>query len=42
MVQIENEYGSFGNDKEYLEELRRIWLRNGCDVPFYTADGATP
>lgn len=42
MVQIENEYGSFGNDKEYLEDLRRIWLRNGCDVPFYTADGATP
>jgi beta-galactosidase len=42
MVQIENEYGSFGNDKEYLEELRRIWIRNGCDVPFYTADGATP
>jgi len=42
MVQIENEYGSFGNDKEYLEELRRMWLRNGIDVPFYTADGATP
>ncbi|MFA6127213.1 MAG: glycoside hydrolase family 35 protein [Bacteroidales bacterium] len=42
MVQIENEYGSFGNDREYLEELRSIWLRNGCDVPFYTADGATP
>lgn len=41
MVQIENEYGSFGNDREYLEELRSIWLRNGCDVPFYTADGAT-
>jgi len=42
MVQIENEYGSFGNDREYLEELRSIWLRNGCNVPFYTADGATP
>ena len=42
MVQVENEYGSYGNDKEYLEELRRIWLRNGCDVPFYTADGPTP
>jgi beta-galactosidase len=42
MVQIENEYGSYGNDKEYLDELRRIWLRNGCDVPFYTADGPTP
>jgi beta-galactosidase len=42
MVQIENEYGSFGNDKNYLEELRRIWLKNGIDVPFFTADGPTP
>ncbi|RJQ65254.1 MAG: beta-galactosidase [Stygiobacter sp.] len=41
MVQIENEYGSFGNDKIYLEELRKIWLKNGIDVPFYTADGPT-
>lgn len=42
MVQIENEYGSYGNDRNYLEELRRFWLRNGIDVPFYTADGPTP
>jgi beta-galactosidase len=42
MIQIENEYGSFGNDKQYLEELRKMWLRNGITVPFYTADGATP
>jgi beta-galactosidase len=42
MIQIENEYGSFGNDKNYLEELRRIWIRNGIDGPFFTADGPTP
>jgi beta-galactosidase len=42
MVQIENEYGSFGNDKIYLEELRKMWVKNGINVPFYTADGATP
>lgn len=42
MVQIENEYGSYGNDKNYLEELRKIWIRNGTDVPFFTADGPTP
>ncbi len=42
MVQIENEYGSYGNDKNYLEKLRRIWVGNGIDVPFYTADGPTP
>ncbi len=40
MVQVENEYGSFGNDKIYLETLRKIWLKNGINVPFYTADGA--
>src|SRR4030042_1854303 len=42
MIQIENEYGSFGNDKNYLEELRRIWMRNGIDGPFFTGDGPTP
>ena len=42
MVQIENEYGSYGNDKIYLEALRKAWIRNGIKVPFYTADGATP
>lgn len=42
MVQIENEYGSYGNDKGYLERLRQLWLSNGINVPFYTADGPTP
>lgn len=42
MVQIENEYGSYGNDKEYLETLRKYWIAGGINVPFYTADGATP
>ncbi len=41
MVQIENEYGSFGNDKDYLETLRNTWKKNGIKVPFYTSDGAT-
>lgn len=42
MSQIENEYGSYGNDKVYLETLRQLWQQNGINVPFYTADGATP
>jgi len=42
MVQVENEYGSYGNDKDYLEALRKLWLDNGINVPFYTADGPTP
>lgn len=41
MVQVENEYGSYGNDKNYLEALRKLWIKNGIRVPFYTADGAT-
>lgn len=41
MVQIENEYGSFGNDKNYLEALRQAWLKQGIAVPFFTADGPT-
>lgn len=41
MLQIENEYGSYGNDKNYLSRLRQIWVENGIDVPFFTADGPT-
>ncbi|GAA1905978.1 beta-galactosidase [Streptantibioticus ferralitis] len=39
MVQIENEYGSYGSDAAYLEELRQLWIRGGIDGPFYTEDG---
>ncbi|MEW6508566.1 MAG: beta-galactosidase family protein [Bacteroidota bacterium] len=42
MVQIENEYGSYGNDKKYMEDLRKLWLQNKIEVAFYTADGPTP
>jgi beta-galactosidase len=41
MVQVENEYGSYGNDKGYLEQLKQYWVANGIKVPFYTADGPT-
>ena len=41
MLQIENEYGSFGNDRNYIQELKKLWASNGIKVPFYTADGAT-
>ncbi len=42
MLQIENEYGSFGNDKTYLKALKNLWQKEGISVPFYTADGPTP
>jgi beta-galactosidase len=41
MVQIENEYGSFGNDKNYLLRIRDVWKTNGIDVPTFTGDGPT-
>ena len=41
MVQIENEYGSFGNDRNYLERLKEVWTANGINVPFFTGDGPT-
>ena len=42
MVQIENEYGSYGNDRIYMNWLKDVWVKAGIEVPFYTADGATP
>ena len=41
MVQVENEYGSYANDKGYLAALRKLWQQQGVTVPFYTADGPT-
>lgn len=42
MVQIENEYGSYGNDKVYLHHLVRLAkLHLGDDVILYTTDGGT-
>ena len=42
MVQIENEYGSYGNDRAYMSKLREIWKANGITGPFFTGDGPTP
>jgi beta-galactosidase len=41
MIQIENEYGSFGNDRNYLLRLKELWAANGIDVPTFTGDGPT-
>ncbi|MCA0382610.1 MAG: beta-galactosidase [Bacteroidetes bacterium] len=42
MWQVENEYGSYGNDRTYMQTLASMWRKSGIDVPFYTADGPTP
>lgn len=39
LFQIENEYGYYGNDKTYLEALRKMMIENGVNVPFVTSDG---
>lgn len=38
MLQIENEYGAYGNDKEYLQHLVDLSKRSGVDVPLFTCD----
>ncbi|MBS6679733.1 MAG: beta-galactosidase [Clostridiales bacterium] len=40
MMQVENEYGSFGNEKSYLRAMVRIMKDCGAEVPLFTADGA--
>lgn len=39
MMQIENEYGSFGNDKKYLSIIKSLMTKYGCNVPLFTSDG---
>jgi beta-galactosidase len=39
MVQVENEYGSFGNDKVYLEAVRQLISKAGFTVTLFTSDG---
>ncbi|OAB38241.1 beta-galactosidase [Paenibacillus macquariensis subsp. defensor] len=38
-LQIENEYGSYGNDKEYLNYLKEAMISRGMDVLLFTSDG---
>lgn len=40
-VQIENEYGSYGNDKKYLNWLKDFYISHGIDGQFITSDGET-
>ncbi|GGF14084.1 glycoside hydrolase family 35 protein [Hymenobacter cavernae] len=40
MVQVENEYGSYGNDKEYLALNKKLFEQAGFDGLLYTCDPA--
>lgn len=39
LVQVENEYGSFGKDRAYLEAIRSLIAAAGFEVTLYTSDG---
>ena len=39
MMQVENEYGSYGEDKEYLRAVRDMMLERGVTCPLFTSDG---
>ena len=42
-IQVENEYGSFGNDHAYMQAVKSALLQSGLAAPstlLYTADGA--
>lgn len=41
MVQCENEYGYYGDDREYLAYLKEGFIRRGIDVPLFTSDGTS-
>ena len=40
MMQVENEYGSYGNDKDYLRFVEKLTKDCGIDVPLFTSDGS--
>lgn len=39
MLQVENEYGSYGSDKKYLQALVDLYRKNGADCLLFTSDG---
>ncbi|MBU5671331.1 glycoside hydrolase family 35 protein [Paenibacillus brevis] len=39
MMQVENEYGSYANDKQYMHSLVDLMRKHGVTVPLVTSDG---
>ncbi len=39
MVQVENEYGSYGNDKRYLQAIADLYREFGVECLLFTSDG---
>ncbi|UOQ85049.1 glycoside hydrolase family 35 protein [Gracilibacillus salinarum] len=38
-MQIENEYGAYGNDLDYLSYLKKLYKQHGLDTFYFTSDG---
>jgi len=41
MLQVENEYGSYADDKDYLRKVAEIYRENEMDCLYFTSDGPT-
>ena len=39
MMQVENEYGSYGDDHDYIRNTLELYLENGIDCLLFTSDG---
>ena len=39
MFQVENEYGAYGEDAQYLESLKQMMVELGAEMPLITSDG---
>jgi len=39
MMQVENEYGYYGDDTQYMELMRDMMLERGVTIPLITSDG---
>lgn len=42
MTQVENEYGSYGDDREYMAAVQKQIREAGFDTPLFTSDGPDP
>ncbi|WP_062137360.1 glycoside hydrolase family 35 protein [Demequina aestuarii] len=42
LVQVENEYGAYGSDSEYLAHIVDVYRRSGITVPLTTVDQPVP
>ncbi|GLX67240.1 glycoside hydrolase family 35 protein [Paenibacillus glycanilyticus] len=39
LMQVENEYGGYANDKTYMKQLADLMIEKGVNVPLVTSDG---